>query len=105
MSIQVETLVRAFKIAWVDYYEDPGRSDAIAKETAQSALTRFLVDRARDGMTDEADLAAAGLKFLRSLEDPVPSDKVVDSPSVSWTVRLENAGAQFTSLGRVRLAF
>jgi hypothetical protein len=104
-SEQVDMLVRAFKIAWVDYYQDPGRRGAVAQDSARPALAQFLVDRSRDGLTDEADLVAAGLKFLISLEEPAPSDGVIDTPRASWNVRLENAGARFVSVGRVRLAF
>jgi hypothetical protein len=63
-----------------------------------------LVNKTKEGMTDEADLAAAGLEFLFSLED-WPEDIVdepVNVPDFSWNVlHLENAGARFAHMRRV----
>jgi hypothetical protein len=99
-SDDVDLLVRAFKIAWVDYYQSPGSRNAVSQELARPALSTFLVDKVREGMDDEAALAEAGREFLYSLE--APSAKPVATPggrfsvdSCSWDMRLDNAGARF----------
>ena len=104
-SKQTDLLVRAFKTAWIDYYQF-GRSDAVSPEAARPALAQFLVDKARDGMMDEAALASAGLDLLFSLETPAARPAVDDAPRTSvgepsWTLRLESARARFLRVEHV----
>jgi hypothetical protein len=114
-SKNVELLVRAFKTAWVEYYQSPDRDGAISKESARPALAQFLVDKSREGLTDETALAVAGLEFLLSLEavtgQPVDDNDrfLAGAPSAPsadaniWSLRLENASAQFATLAHVRV--
>jgi hypothetical protein len=104
-SKQTDLLVGAFKIAWTDYYQF-GRNDAVSPETARPALAQFLVDKTREGMADEAALAAAGLDFLFSLEAPLA--ELVDArvPSINgdqWNMRLGNVAARFVRVQHVRM--
>lgn len=100
-----KVLVSAFKVAWIDYYGRPEGDSALSIEVARPALAKFLVDKSREGITDEADLAAAGLQFLISLET---ADRPADSPSSeppetpSWHLS-GKATARFLVEGRVRL--
>jgi hypothetical protein len=108
----IDLLVRAFKAAW-EYYFQPGRNTGVLECLARPALAEFLVSKVRQGVDDEPSLAAAGLEFLYSLEDP-PEEPVdfslqdsspeepVDEPDVRWDVHLENASARFLPVGHVR---
>jgi|SRR5690242_1916327 hypothetical protein len=100
-----KVLVSAFKVAWIDYYGRPEGDSALSIEVARPALARFLVDKSREGITDEASLAAAGLQFLISLE---MEDGPTDSPpsetpeTPSWHLS-GTATARFLVQGRIRL--
>jgi len=103
-SEQTARLVSAFKAVWIEYYQF-GREGSVSQDIARPALAQFLVDKAREGISDEAALAEAGLYFLFSLE--TPPDHPVDDPASSaaqplWSMCLENAGAQFIPMGFVR---
>lgn len=91
-------LVRAFNAAW-DGYSFLSRNGCVSKSVARPLLSEFLVRKFREGIHDEPSLAAAGLKFLFSLEDK--QDKPIDFPS--WGLHLENASARFIPIGRVQL--
>jgi hypothetical protein len=93
----IDLLVRAFKAAW-EYYFQPSRNGCVSESLARPALTEFLVSKFREGIDDEPSLAAAGLEFLFSLEDT--EDEPTDFPSL----HLENAGARFVPVGRIRVA-
>jgi hypothetical protein len=101
---QTSVLVRAFKAAW-EFYFQPDRNTSVLECLARPALARFLVDKTKEGITDEASLAAAGLQFLFSLED-APEDVVderADESDPRWNVlHLENAAARFVPVSRVR---
>ena len=58
-------LARAFDRAWARYYR-PGR-DTISPDMARPALAIHLVQMAKDGITDEGDLAAGGVLHLFSI--------------------------------------
>ena len=98
-------LVRAFEAAW-EFYFRPDRNTPVLECLARPALAQFLVNKTKEGMTDEPSLAAAGLEFLFSLED-WPEDIVdepVNVPDFARNVlHLENAGARFAPIRRVRL--
>jgi hypothetical protein len=95
----VEILARAFDAAWQDYYGRPG-CGTLPQEMARSALASFLVARAKDGMTDEAAMAAAGLEHLISLL-PIEPDQTQAEKDV-W--RLGCIGrARFSDMWRVRI--
>jgi hypothetical protein len=111
-SDHIDLLVRAFKAAW-DYYFQPGRNSGVLECLARPALAEFLVSKAREGINDEPSLAAAGLEFLFSLEDPpeepvdfspedISLEKPVAEPGVRWDVHLENASARFLPVKHVR---
>ena len=107
---QISVLVRAFKAAW-EFYFQPDKNTSVLECLARPALAQFLVGKAKEGITDEPSLAAAGLEFLFSLEDPPedPQDIVDGSagePDLSWNaLHLENAAARFTPVNRVRSDF
>jgi hypothetical protein len=104
---QISVLVRAFKAAW-EFYFQPDRSTSVLECLARPALAQFLVDKTREGMTDEPSLAAAGLEFLFSLEDSPEDviDEPVDEPDRSRDVlHLENVNARFVPISRVRTNF
>lgn len=101
---QISVLVRAFKAAW-EFYFQPDRSTTVLECLARPALAQFLVDKTKEGITDEPSLAAAGLEFLFSLEDPPEEfvDEPADQSDFSWNVlHLENAAARFVAVSRVR---
>jgi hypothetical protein len=104
----IDVLVRSFKATWAFYFR-PDRNTAVLESLARPALAQFLVDKTREGMTDEPSLAAAGLEFLFSLEDdPLEDDvdELAGVPEFTWNVLyLKNAGARFAPVGRVRLIF
>ena len=105
-SKQTDLLVRAFKASWTDYYQF-GRDDAISPETARPALAQFLVDKAREGIDDEAALASAGLDFLFSMEAPRVQAATNDVPASSvgghrWSMRLESVSARFVRVVHIR---
>jgi hypothetical protein len=100
-------LVSAFKVAWIDYYGRPEGDCALSIEVARPALARFLVEKSREGMTDEAALAAAGLQFLISLEmaesaTDSASSELASSELPSWHVSGKGT-ARFMVQGRIRL--
>lgn len=101
-----DLLVRAFHAAW-DHYFRPGRNGGVLECLARPALARFLVEKRREGITDEPSLAAAGLQFLFSLEDPPEEvdlsfdEKLADELEPSWSMHLANASARFISVGRI----
>jgi hypothetical protein len=111
---QISVLVRAFKAAW-EFYFQPDRNTSVLECLARPALAQFLVDKTREGITDESGLAAAGLEFLFSLEDPpedledLPEDIVAeraDEAAFPWNVlHLENAAARFVAVSRIRSDF
>jgi hypothetical protein len=112
-----DLLVRAFHAAW-DHYFRPGRDGGVLECLARPALARFLVEKRSEGITDEPSLAAAGLQFLFSLEDPPeeeedhPEEELdlsfvegpVDEHEPSWSMHLANASARFIPVGRIRTA-
>ena len=118
---QISVLVRAFKAAW-EFYFQPDRNTSVLECLARPALAQFLVDKTKEGITDEPSLAAAGLEYLFSLEDPpedledAPEDIVAvsaDAPDLSDVLHmemadvlhLENAPARFMPVSRVRTKF
>jgi hypothetical protein len=58
-------LARAFDRAWARYYR-PGRV-TISPEIARPALAKYLVRRAKDGVTEEDRLTGGGLMYLISI--------------------------------------
>ena len=58
-------LARAFDLAWAGYFL-PGRV-TISQDVARPTLANYLVQMAKDGVTEEGDLAAAGISHLISL--------------------------------------
>jgi hypothetical protein len=101
---QISVLVRAFKAAW-EFYFQPDRSTSVLECLARPALAQFLVDKTKEGITDEPSLAAAGLEFLFSLEGPPEDiiDEPADEPDLSRDVlHLENVAARFVPVSRVR---
>jgi len=66
-------LARAVVRAW-ELYQAFG-TGTLPEEVARPSLTRHLVALAKDGMTREGPLAAAGLRYLASLAAPPPSPK------------------------------
>jgi len=127
---QISVLVRAFKAAW-EFYFQPDRNTSVLECLARPALAQFLVDKTKEGITDEPSLAAAGLEYLFSLEDPpedledAPEDLVAvsadapdlvsaDAPDLASdalhmemadVLHLENAAARFMPVSRVRTKF
>ena len=63
-------LARAFDLAWARYFL-PGRV-TISQDVARPALAKYLVQMAKDGVTEEGPLAAAGVLHLISLTDELP---------------------------------
>jgi|SRR5579871_144498 len=112
---QISILVRAFKAAW-EFYFQPDRDTTVLECLARPALAQFLVDKTKEGITDEPSLAAAGLEFLFSLEDSSEAledrpedivedivDESADEPGFPWNaLHLENAAAHFVPVSRVR---
>jgi len=94
--------VSAFKVAWIDFYGRTESDRSLSIEIARPALARFLVEKSREGITDEATLAAAGLQFLISLETANgPTDDTPAEPP-SWHLS-GNGTARFIAQGRIRL--
>jgi hypothetical protein len=58
-------LARAFDRAWARYYR-PGRV-TISAEIARPALAKYLVRRAKEGVTEEDRLTGGGLMYLISI--------------------------------------
>lgn len=100
-------LARAFVQAWQSYYV-AGRREAISEEIARPALAKHLVVMAKEGVSEEATLAAAGLQLLNSLttEPPGsgisrpqgesadgPSDQLMTMPSLHF--RFDGLRARF----------
>lgn len=67
-------MARAFDAAWLKYYR-PGRV-TMASEVARTALAKHLVEMAKNGTTDEAQLSASGLLHLITL---TPSETYLGS--------------------------
>jgi hypothetical protein len=95
-------LVSAFKIAWTDYYGQREGDDLLSKEVARPALAKFLVGKTREGIVDEAGLAAVGLQFLIDLETAEISTDDAASESASWQLS-GTATARFIVEARIRL--
>jgi hypothetical protein len=98
-SEHIDLLVRAFKAAWGHYFQTD-RNRGVLEFLARPALAEFLVEKVREGMHDLPALAAAGLEFLFSMEDPL--ETVDDAAGLSWNLHLENARACFVPVGHVR---
>jgi hypothetical protein len=108
-----DLLIRAYKAAW-DHYFQPGRNGGVLECLARPALAKFLVEKTRQGIHDEPSLAAAGLQYLFSLEDPPeepfdvsfdyhdPPEEPVDEKDLCWSMHLVNVSARFVPVGRVR---
>jgi hypothetical protein len=104
-----DLLVRAFHAAW-DHYFRPGRNGGVLECLARPGLARFLVEKRKEGITDEPSLAAAGLQYLFSLEDPQEEqvglsldEEPLDILDLAWSMHLANASAKFIPIGRVYL--
>jgi hypothetical protein len=69
-----KVLIRAGRRAWELYSNGGGTVD---EDVAVGALARQLVVLAKEGMTEEGPLVAAGLRFLISLTTP-PSSSISD---------------------------
>jgi hypothetical protein len=67
-------LARAFDRAWARYYR-PGRV-TISSEIARPALAKYLVRRAKDGVTEEDRLTGGGLMYLISITPEGAPDRV-----------------------------
>ena len=80
-------LARAFVQAWQSYYV-PGRHDVISEEAARPALAKYLVAIAKEGINEEAILAAAGLRHLNSL-----ANSLTNSLANSLALEPERPGA------------
>jgi hypothetical protein len=102
-------LARALVRAW-DLYETSGASK-LSVDVARPLLARHLVALAKEGMTKEGPLVAAGLQHLISLASTPPSHEAAppkdDADAVGWTrrqptsFRIEHAGAKFLLQWRV----
>jgi len=119
---QISVLVRAFKAAW-EFYFQPDRETSVLECLARPALAQFLAGKAKEGITDEPSLAAAGLEFLFSLEDPPgdienPLEDLVDASAdeldlapdalpleTADVLHLKNVAARFMPVNRVRTNF
>lgn len=100
-STDIDLLVRAFKATW-EYYFQSSSSTKVLESVARPALAEFLVEKMRAGVDDEPSLAAAGLEFLFSLENPQTEEPdEVNLPL--WGLHLEGAVARFIPVGHVRL--
>ncbi len=98
----ISVLMRAFKAAW-EFYFRPDRNTSVLECLARPALAQFLANKRKEGVIDESGLAAAGLEFLFSLEDPPEDivDDAADDHDFSWNVlHLENAAARFVPVDR-----
>jgi hypothetical protein len=67
-------LARSFDEAWARYYR-PGW-DTISPDMARPALASHLVQMAKDGVTDEGELAAGGVLHLLSITPNEPGDLI-----------------------------
>jgi hypothetical protein len=98
-SEHIDLLVNAFKVAWSQYFQ-ADRNRGVLECLARPALAEFLVGKVKEGTSDLPSLAAAGLEFLFSMEDPV---EMAEDPIVpTWNMHLENASARFLSVGYIR---
>ena len=103
-----KVLTRAFLYAWEQYCEaDPiGR---LSEEVARPFLKGLLVGFAREGMTDEGQLVAAGLQYLMSLtrKPTSPERSTKDERKTTedgrWPVRfcINRAPAKFVRQWRI----
>jgi hypothetical protein len=95
-------LTRAFLCAWEQYCEaDPkGR---LSEEVARPFLKGFLVGCAREGMTDEGQLVAAGLRYLISSSKRSTKDEGKTTDDGRWPVRfcINRAPAKFVRQWRI----
>jgi hypothetical protein len=98
----VEILARAFDAAWQGYYREY-RSASLPEEIARPALAGFLVKSAKDGMTDEAVMAAAGLEHLISLTPAEPNGISGERAVGIWHLSCNGSGARFSNFWRVRI--
>jgi hypothetical protein len=88
-------LARALRRAW-KLYEAVG-SAALSEEVARPSLARHLVKLAKEGITEEGPLVAAGLRHLISLATSPPSSKT--------SVQKEEEGNTFEDARRQPLHF
>jgi hypothetical protein len=84
-------LARALRRAW-KLYEAVG-SAALSEEVARPSLARHLVKLAKEGITEEGPLVAAGLRHLISLATSQPSTK--PAPSMDDGEAFECASLDF----------
>jgi hypothetical protein len=89
-----QVLARAFVRAWERYYQ-PGRYATISEEIARPTLSKRLVAMAKQGVTDEDDLAAGGFLHLILL--------ISDEPSCEEFRMEGTADARFLPLQHVRM--
>ena len=71
-------LARAFDRAWNRYYL-PDRIGTISEEIARPSLAKHLVAMVKEGVNEEAALAAGGLLHLISLTPGMPEEFVAES--------------------------
>ena|ERR1700753_797890 len=96
---RIELLVQAFKAAW-NHYFGTDRNRGVLECLARPALAEFLVNQVRDGVDDLPTLAAAGLEFLFSMEDPL--EAIDDLDELPWNIHLGSASASFIPVGHIR---
>lgn len=102
-------LARALVRAW-NLHEASGPSK-LSVDVARPLLARHLVTLAKEGMTKEGPLVAAGLQHLISLASTPPSNEAVppkdDAVAVGWSQRqppsfhIEHARAKFLLQWRI----
>jgi hypothetical protein len=106
-------LARALCRAW-ETYQAVG-SGTLSEEVARSSLARHLVALAKDGMTREGPLTAAGLRHLISLGTPPALSKTSLPNEQNWKTsgyanqpflhfRVTDARARFLLEWRIPLA-
>ena len=71
-----KVLIRAGRRAW-ELYREGNSSGIVEEDVAVSLLAKHLVVLAKEGMTEEGPLVAAGLRFLISLTAS-PSSSISD---------------------------
>ena len=98
-----KVLIRAGRRAWELYSNGGGTVD---EDVAVGALARQLVVLAKEGMTEEGPLVAAGLRFLISLTTP-PSSSTDDEDGANESLGhplefcIEGANAKFLLQWRI----
>jgi hypothetical protein len=95
-----KVLIRAGRRAW-KLYREGNSSDIVEEDVAVSLLAKHLVVLAKEGITEEEPLVAAGLRYLISLTPPPSTSISDDEHDVSESLRqplefrLEKASAKF----------